>query len=123
MNLSPFGKHRSPASLLAVQLVEQALDISEFRSQLADFLAEPKACKELLVQCQSQPNAAYSKGGDVEALLRSRAKLIDTLIEDLWCSLATAEQIEQSAPKPKKPNTPNTSLFRCGLADPFEASA
>jgi len=88
MSLSPFGKHESPSSQKSVELVESCIDFPAYVQSLRQSISDPLACKKLVREQQALLNESYRLGGDIGSLVRFRARLIDALIQELWCSLS-----------------------------------
>ena len=88
MNFSPFGNHLAPVSIKAIERVDEAIDFAQFADQLRERINDAQACKALLKEKQALLNQVYAEGGEVGALIRARASLIDHLIAVLWQSLS-----------------------------------
>ena len=87
MNHSPFGEHNSPASVQGVRRAEAAFDNEAFKAQIRTVIHSPKIVRASLQEFQQRLDSAYVEGADVGALIRQRAVMIDTLVQELWQSL------------------------------------
>lgn len=97
MSLSPFGEHNSPASLQGIKRAESAFNREAFRSEIRATVGDAIKARACLQEYQQKLNDAYVDGADVGALVRLRALMIDTLIEELFAVLGSEYHHESYA--------------------------